>query len=361
MRHLAWGPARRLARSAPHTPLWAGAVLMISAPLAFAAVAPETTGQGWGIGLPVLALTVLLMWCRNLQLKRQGAMMTQLLDHTPTPLMVLDAMGRIQGWNQAAARLFGWSAEQVMNEPMATLLFAEVDQRPLGRILSRLLKEGTSLSLEQPNHTQEGRLLVCQWQFQVLAGQSGGQPLILATVNDITQQKASELNWARLASTDPLTGLANRRHFQSHCSEALTRSRENGTPLTLLYLDLDDFKRVNDRYGHEAGDAVLAQVAKRLQSCMRTQDLLARIGGDEFVVVLESTDFEQAELLAQRIEEAMSQPMSLPKGDNVRQGMSIGVASYPQDGSDAEALVNSADRQMYQAKQSKVVALVQVN
>ncbi len=361
MCHLAWGPAARLARSTPKAPLWAGVVLMISAPLAFAAVAPESAGSGWSLALPLLALALLLVGCRNLQLRRQGAMMTQLLDHTPTPLMVLDAAGRIQGWNQAAGRLFGWPAGQVMNTPLADLLFNESDRRPLGRTLARLLKAGNNLSLEQRNQTREGQQLMCQWHFQVLAGQARGEPLILATVNDITQQKAAELNWARLASTDALTGLANRRHFQSHCRDALGRSQSSGAPLTLLYLDLDDFKRVNDRFGHDAGDAVLAQVAKRLERRLRTGDLLARIGGDEFVVVLENTDLEQAEALAQRIEQAMSRPVRLPKGGQVRQGMSIGLASYPRDGSDAESLINSADRQMYQAKQGKGLALVQAN
>ncbi|MBY6017746.1 diguanylate cyclase [Halomonas denitrificans] len=362
MRPMAWGPAIRLTRPATMSRRWIGVVQVVAIPMAYAAVAQPSGSQLSVMVLLAMALLLLFcLWRYNLQLKRQGAMMTQLLDHTPTPLLVLDPKGRIQGWNRAATRLFGWEPDSVMNEPVAKLLCAQPQQRHLTRMLSRLAREGHSLETEQLNCTREGQPLHCQWHLQVMAGTVSDEVLILATVNDITEQKAVEQNWVRLASTDPLTGLANRRHFQSHCRDAVLRSQESGAPLTLLYLDLDDFKLVNDRFGHEAGDAVLAEVAKRLQGSLRLHDLLARIGGDEFVIVLEETDFERAEQLAGRIKQAFARAITLPGGERVHQGISIGLASSPADGSDADALINAADRQMYHAKQGKLLALSQAN
>ncbi|MBY6186474.1 sensor domain-containing diguanylate cyclase [Marinobacter hydrocarbonoclasticus] len=359
MHQLAHWSATRPTRTARTTRLWVSLAQIAGLPVAYAAVSPSPAQAPWTTLLALIALTVLMLfWRSNQRLQRQGAMMTQLLDHTPTPLIVLDVEGRIQGWNRAAAELFGWSADAAMKELVATLLFEKPDQKSVGRLLSRLLQEGQNLEAELHNNTRGGSRLCCQWRFQVLEAQAGGAPLVLATVNDITEQKAAEQNWVRLASTDPLTGLANRRHFQEHCREALARSQRNGTPLSLLYLDLDDFKNVNDRYGHEAGDAVLARVAQRLQQCLRNGDLLARLGGDEFVVVLERAEMEQAQALAHRIHQSMSKPVVLPKGERVRQKVSIGLASHPQDGSDAEALIHAADQQMYQAKQNKLVPLV---
>ena len=139
----------------------------------------------------------------------------------------------------------------------------------------------------------------------------------------------------REARTDPLTDLANRRHLQEHCTGLL--ARPDAAPVSLLMVDLDDFKIVNDRHGHLAGDLVLAQVAARLGAVIRDRDLLGRLGGDEFVALLPHTTPRQAQLVAQRMQAKLAPPITLA-GHQIHVGASIGISSAVRPGSTATSL-----------------------
>ncbi len=154
-----------------------------------------------------------------------------------------------------------------------------------------------------------------------------------------------------IASYDELTGLVNRRVFEERFQHEVEKAAATAQQLALLYLDLDGFKAVNDTRGHAAGDRVLQLVSKRFQQLVRDVDLVGRMGGDEFAIVLSSIHAdEQATVVAQRIVESTSQPMRLEEGVEVNIGTSIGVALYPQHGSNHEVLMRQADQAMYVAK-----------
>ncbi len=171
----------------------------------------------------------------------------------------------------------------------------------------------------------------------------------------ISQLQAEEAHRAR---HDVLTGLPNRRALEQHLPQAIARAARAGTALALGMIDLDDFKPVNDRYGHEAGDTLLRELGARLQRVLRATDLVVRLGGDEFVVVLEQLDRTQhlAELDAslQRLHQAVETPFDLGCGRRAEVGMSMGVALYPIDDVEPDALMRRADAAMYRAKADKV-------
>jgi len=155
---------------------------------------------------------------------------------------------------------------------------------------------------------------------------------------------------SNMARTDHLTGLANRADFDGAMSSQIAHTARTGEHFALLYMDLDGFKESNDQFGHAAGDAVLREVARRLAQQVREGDMLARIGGDEFGVVVRGGTQESAESLSKRIDEAMSPPIDLPDGKQVSVGISIGIATYTDSDETHLALIARADRELYQAK-----------
>ncbi|BBD07038.1 sensor domain-containing diguanylate cyclase [Desulfovibrio ferrophilus] len=171
--------------------------------------------------------------------------------------------------------------------------------------------------------------------------------------NDITEQRKTEREHRRLALLDPLTELPNRRLFRDRLDQALARSDRTGQKCAVLYLDLNDFKAVNDNHGHAFGDVVLSEVGDRLRTCMRRSDTLARIGGDEFVAVIpEIKDFTEVAVVAGKIKHSMSRPFRF--GDRVAMvGVSIGVSIYPDHGADAGTILLRADAAMYSGKGDK--------
>lgn len=155
---------------------------------------------------------------------------------------------------------------------------------------------------------------------------------------------------AQLASHDALTGLANRRHFQSQLDHAIATSRRNGQALALLYIDLDNFKQINDAYGHACGDQVLQAVARRLRHAVREIDTVARLGGDEFVILFDAVQGrDDVVRIAEKLLANLREPVPVHNQAHVVQA-SIGISLYPQDGDSADALLNHADRAMYRSK-----------
>ncbi|MDY0049062.1 MAG: diguanylate cyclase [Thauera propionica] len=177
-----------------------------------------------------------------------------------------------------------------------------------------------------------------------------GRPATLNIVNDITARKAAEDSIRHLAHHDPLTGLPNRVLLQDRLERALASAQRNGASLAMLFIDLDGFKPVNDRYGHDTGDALLQAVAKRLNGTLRHSDTAARIGGDEFVVLLPVlADAGDAGLIAGKLRTAIASPFEID-GHRITISASIGLALYPRNGDTAAELMRTADGAMYAEK-----------
>jgi diguanylate cyclase (GGDEF)-like protein len=185
-------------------------------------------------------------------------------------------------------------------------------------------------------------------------GERGQSLGCFAVMTDITEHKLAEERMQRIAHHDSLTGLPNRLLFNDRLAQSIRLARRDSRKFALLFLDLDRFKQVNDEFGHDAGDELLQQVAATIRRELRDSDTVARVGGDEFTVILPDVARpEDAEIVVRKIVAALSAPIRLErKGRSVEIGTSIGVALYPADADDADTLVSAADAAMYEAKQA---------
>ncbi len=178
------------------------------------------------------------------------------------------------------------------------------------------------------------------------------EPCLLFTYADITRRKELEDELKRLATTDPLTGANNRRHFMTLGAREMNRVQRGVNQLSVLMLDIDHFKRINDTYGHPGGDEVLCRIVENITRLIRSMDILGRLGGEEFGVLLPSSDLAMALTIANRLRDSASE-MSVPwHGDTIRFTLSIGVATYSGSEANLEELMNRADKALYDAKAS---------
>jgi diguanylate cyclase (GGDEF)-like protein len=170
---------------------------------------------------------------------------------------------------------------------------------------------------------------------------------------DVTRLRRYQMELEHIAYSDSLTGVANRVLLNDRIRHAIAQAKRKQEPVGLVYLDMDGFKTVNDRYGHEAGDQLLIAVTERVKQILRTSDTLARLGGDEFAIVLSDIhDCSETKPVIERLAEALREPLALSASLSLSVTASFGVAFFPQDGEDCETLLRHADQAMYRAKQS---------
>jgi diguanylate cyclase (GGDEF)-like protein len=177
----------------------------------------------------------------------------------------------------------------------------------------------------------------------------------IAMLHDITKLSEHVHSLTHQAHHDPLTGATNRAAMDAHLIQAITHAKNTNSTVALFFIDLNDFKLVNDTHGHEAGDKLLSSVAKNLRACLRNSDIIARFGGDEFVVIIEDIkSSEHIQTVMQAIQAAINEPIHINPDLVITAKASIGIALYPEDADDAETLLKAADDSMYAAKkQSK--------
>jgi len=153
----------------------------------------------------------------------------------------------------------------------------------------------------------------------------------------------------KISNQDPLTKLANRRFFQSYLNNIIYKASFSETPFSIVFIDLDGFKQINDHYGHHVGDATIVTVAKRIGNTVRAADMVARLGGDEFAIILDGTGFDYVDSICEKIQSAINEPI-LVDGEKLQVGASIGIAIYPDHTEDLSTLLKKADTAMYEAK-----------
>ncbi len=260
-----------------------------------------------------------------------------------------DSDGRIHYWNQAAEELYGYAETEALGEDMVSMLVPADQASHYRDIMQTLITtgeaEGGELSLRQRDGS-----LVTVFASHALVHAHGRSDELFRIDIDLTERKRHEHELMQIANYDSLTGLPNRHLMAEMMRELCARSRRNNETLAVCYLDLDDFKPINDRHGHDVGDKVLAMVAERLRQAVRGSDLVSRLGGDEFVILLTGAgDGTGLETRLRGLLDKIAQPMQIGKL-LLRVHASIGVTLYPTDGADPDILLRHADQAMYRAK-----------
>ena len=237
---------------------------------------------------------------------------------------------------------------KVMNS--GYLVLTEGDKLPFG--WARELASAALIPVRSDEKVR-GVLCVCYRQANAFGAEEVNFAQAVSSVLSTALQRIdSEARLAYLAQFDPLTGLPNRALLADRFSQMIVQAKRRGSPLAVLFIDLDEFKAVNDTLGHAGGDGLLREVAARLQAAVRTGDTVARISGDEFaIVVADLLRPEDAALVAQKVIDNLAEPVQIQDSE-VFVTASVGIAAFPADGADAETLIGAADAAMYRAKQS---------
>lgn len=267
-------------------------------------------------------------------------------------MLVTDVNGTILRVNSAFTKITGYSAEEAIgNNP--SLLKSFYHDADFYISLWKSIIDTGFYEGELWNRHKNGQIYPEQLSITAVKDNAGKITNFVATFKDISARKAIEARVSFLANHDRLTELPNRELFYDRLSQAISQARRKAEGIALLYLDLDGFKPINDTYGHEAGDNVLKVVAKRLQSCVREMDTVARMGGDEFAVILSSLQNPvDVKVIAQKIIHKISEVIELDTTKTCIVGISIGIAIYPDNGSEINKLMNAADSAMYASKEA---------
>ena len=305
-----------------------------------------------GIGFPLLLneRNDRLLNEAHQELLSSEAMLKNIFDTSTIAIFLGNKAGLITHANQRMGEMFGCDPAQLVGSRYVDRI--DPDDRPIAeeRIAAILRDELPLLKLERPYLRLDGSWFWGQLECTRIHDARTGEYLLLAVIADINELKLAEQHIREMAQHDSLTGLANRVLFSDRLQQATAAAQRDGRHLALLFIDLDRFKPINDTYGHAVGDQLLAAIARRIEGAIRESDTAARIGGDEFVVLLRSVENgDGALIVAEKIRKAIGKPYVID-GHPMTISCSIGVALYPQHGHDEITLAKNADDAMYRAK-----------
>lgn len=282
-----------------------------------------------------------------------------IFDNSYDGIYVVDRERRILVWNEASERITGYGADEVVGRFCHDNILQHEDEAGrklcfLGCPLLRTMDEGRPGGARVTLRRADGKRVPVDVSVAPIRDDTGevvGGVEVFRDASAYERLEAATQRIARLTYRDYLTGVANRREISRLLDKEVKRSRRYGSPLCLLMLDVDGFKGINDTRGHEEGDKALKRVARALGRAVRDADTVGRWGGDEFVVVLPSTDFEGALALGERVRDAVRDSCRRAPADAPAVSVSVGVACYDGEGTSA-ALVALADAAMYEAKRA---------
>lgn len=275
-----------------------------------------------------------------------------ILDSIQDGYFEIDTQGQLLKVNHALGELLGYSQAHLLRLSLSDLLSAEQVERAQTQFL-QALEQGTTLiaPFAAPFKRADGSQAHCEIRFSLIIDNQGQLTGYHGILRDVSEQMAYQQQLRDLAYRDPLTDLGNRKAFAEQLQDALEQAQQQGNSLALLYVDLDRFKEVNDRFGHDTGDALLLAIAERMCNTLRQSEHLYRLGGDEFTLLMPAGDAASAGKLGERLIQALSQPFEFNGTRIDFVTPSIGIALYPEHAGSASALISAADQAMYQAKQ----------
>jgi diguanylate cyclase (GGDEF)-like protein/PAS domain S-box-containing protein len=318
------------------------------------AIVSNEQGERIGFTVSIRDITRRRQLIRDLHHEKEQWFVT--LKSIGDAVMTTDAQGQVTYLNPLAEELTGWRSDEAKGNLVSRVfrIVNEYSRAPVENPVERVLEQGVVVGLA--NHTlllcRDGREFSIEDSAAPVKDSEGILQGCVIVFRDVTEKRKLEQRIQYQANYDALTGLPNRHLFQDRLSQAIVRVQRSGRLFALLYLDVDHFKNINDRLGHPFGDHVLVELGRRFQNVLRETDTIARIGGDEFAIILEElSDRNEALVLGRRLMNEASSPIRI---NHAKSGLtvSIGIALYPGDGTDATSLVRNADIALYQVKKS---------
>ncbi|CAI1148807.1 cyclic di-GMP phosphodiesterase [Serratia proteamaculans] len=272
----------------------------------------------------------------------------QVVSEANSVIVIVDQHGRIQRFNRLSEEYTGLHEHDVIGKNVFQLFMSPEEASASRRNIAGFFRNGSSYEVERWIKTVKGeRLFLFRNKF-VHSGSGKNEVFLICSGTDITEERRAQERLRVLANTDIITGLPNRNAIQDKITQSI--AARDGNSVGLVYLDLDNFKKVNDAYGHMFGDRLLVEVSLAVLSCLAEDQTLARLGGDEFLVLAKQADREMLQRLAQRIIDRLKTPFRIGLIE-VYTGCSIGIALCPEHGNDLDSLIRSADTAMYVAKE----------
>ena len=284
-------------------------------------------------------------------------MAVAVFDVVNEAVLVTNRDNKIIAVNPSFTEVTGYQANEVMGKDPRILSDGSMQPELIKDLWRTLVRTGRWQG-ELTNRRKNGDSYICWLSVNSVRDDAGHVTSFVSVFSDITERKENERRIHYLAHYDLTTGLPNRALFNDRLRQSVLAAKRYQAKLTLMFIDLDKFKPVNDRYGHDVGDLLLKEVAKRLRGCIRESDTAARIGGDEFIVLLPGTDSERSVMsVAGKMLQEIEQPFLVDE-HSISISASIGIAVYPEHGEDVREILKHADLAMYQAKQEKNPSIV---
>jgi len=295
-----------------------------------------------------LSILILENISKQITFENKLILSTRILEYSREAIIVTDSSNRIQSVNPAFSKITGYTPAEVVGED-PRILQSNIHPTEFYKEMWLTLLSKGHWGGEIINKKKNGDLFT-SWLSITTLMTGGIIDHFVGILDDISEKKIREEQLTRLAYQDPLTGLANRYLLLERVPQILSFCKRRTMKAAILAIDLDRFKPVNDNYGHIVGDKLLQVLAKRLALSIRGEDIVARMGGDEFILVINAiTNAEDAAKVAEKIQALMSQVVEID-GNEIVQSASIGIAIYPDDGEDPETLMRNADKALYFSK-----------
>ncbi|WP_148862445.1 bifunctional diguanylate cyclase/phosphodiesterase [Marinobacter fonticola] len=286
--------------------------------------------------------------------RRSSRHFRALFENTSNPIIVVERDGSIRQWNSAAETLFGYSRDDAMDRNLLQAFIPPEQRDELAWKITKVLTTGLPRDqIETRVNSFDGTSHTILWNINRLQEEDEEAPVqIILIGQDISEIRETQNQLHYLAHYDVLTDTANRRLFEDRCRQAIASALRHGHYCALIALDVDHFKRINDTLGHDAGDELLQELARRLQKNVREEDTIARLGGDEFAILLTQVNgADGCEKVARGILNAITEPVRIPSGELIITS-SIGITLAPLDGKTYDDLLKNADMAMYRAKKA---------